>query len=140
MNESYQEQLRQEQRLRCFLFSFLTTYADANPFLEQIVQQVAPFLNEENQVWLEALVVQGQEIITETLIITRKILQEQTTSPLINVDQTEWHGVTVEAGSLPLWPTISPEDQAHLSKCLTLLREWHQDFILFLKEQKQDQK
>jgi protein involved in ribonucleotide reduction len=135
----YQETLRRHQQLRRFLFYFLTTYTDTSLFFEQVVQQVAPFLNEENQEWLEELIAQGQEIITEALVIARKILHEQEKIPTIDTYQPDHNGIFFEAGSLPLLPTTSTtsaKDQQRFSKCLALLREWYQDLITFLSAQK----
>jgi hypothetical protein len=139
----YQEKLRRYQQLRRFLFSFLTTYTDTNLFFEQIIQQIAPFLDEENQVWFEELIAQGQEIITEALMIARKILHESEKLPVIDIHQPDHNGIFFETGSLPLLPTTSTtsvEDQQRFSECLALLRDWYQDFITFLREQKQEQR
>lgn len=132
----YREKLHQYQNLRRFLFHFLTTYTDVTPFFDQLVLQVAPFLDEENQTWLKELLAQGQEMITEALIIARKILHEQETLPIIETYQVDHYGTIIETCPLPLLPIILPENQIHLFECLALLREWHQDLHTFLREQK----
>jgi hypothetical protein len=135
----YREKLRRQRQLQRFLLYFLTTHTDTSLFLEQVIQQVAPLLNEENRVWLEELISQGQEIISEALIISRKILHEQEKFPAIATYQSSHNDPFFEIGTPPLLPTIlttSVEDQQHFSRLLALLREWYQDLVTFLKEQR----
>lgn len=138
----YQEKLRRHRQLRRFLLYFITTYTDTSLFFEQVVQQVAPFLIEENRIWMEELISQGQEIIDKALIIAREILHEQEKIPAIGVCRPEHNDGFFEIGTLPPLPTTSTtsvDDQQHFSRLLTLLSEWYQELITFLREQSSEE-
>ena len=131
-----QGKLHQCDSLQRFLHHFLATYTGTAPFFEQIVLQVAPFLDKENQAYLEEFISEGQEIIIEAITVVQKLLQEQEPLPSMEIQQSDHIRALMETSPFPFSPMLSSEDQTHFSECLILLGEWHQDLLAFLKDQK----
>ena len=131
-DQVYHERLTHYRHLRHFLFWFLTTYVDAETFLNEVIRQWHPVFDEESTAWLEELITQGKVIIRETTTLARGILQAQEMIPVVDACEHDHYGNVIGTFSLPLLPIVSAEDEEELVECITMLQEWFHDIMLFL--------
>ena len=133
-NHAYQEMQVRYKEMRRFLFTFLTTYADTSLSLRRLAEQLYKLLDFDSRIRLDELVTQGTFLIEQATKHARTMLQDQASTPIVDVLKVGSEGNIIETFSLPLLPAVPHEDKEKLIELLEKLVQWYRDFTRFLKD------
>jgi hypothetical protein len=133
-NHAYQEMQAHYKEMRRFLFTFLTTYADTTLSLRRLGQQLNTLLDVNSRLRLDELVIQGISLIEQTTKHACSMLQDQASTPIVDVFKADSEGTIMEIFSLPLFPVVPHEEKEKLNELLEKLVHWYRDFTRFLQD------
>ena len=133
--QAYQEMQRRYREMRRLIFTFLTTYAEADPSLRHYAQRLHALLDDDSSLRLDQLIAHGLSIIHQATTHARTMLQDHARTPIVNAFKVDPDGNVIENFSLPLLPAVPREDKEQFFEYLRKLAQWHRDFTAFLKEQ-----
>jgi len=133
-NYAYQAMQAHYKTMRRFLFTFLTTYADATLPLRLLAEELSPLLDFDSCIRLDELVAWGSSLVDQATKHARAMLLYQAGTPIVDVFKADSDGNIQEAFSLPLLPVVPHADEEKLIGLLEQLVEWDRDFTRFLKD------
>ena len=133
-NHVYQAMQAHYKTMRRFLFTFLTTYADATHSLRLLAEQLSTLLEFDSYIRLDELITCGISLIEQATKHTRTMLQDQADTPIVDAFKVDPDGNIMETFSLPLLPVVPHEDEEKLIELLKKLVQWDRDFTRFLKD------
>lgn len=142
--DAWQEDVAQAQRLlleryrslRRGLFAFLEAYSDAEARFDQWALQVSSSLNVIACRQLELLLLQGKTLVSEATAQARKMIQEHSMAPVMDIVTIDARGEGTEIGTLPLFPVIPQEDREQFLASLRKLTEWYLTMAAFIDQLK----
>jgi len=135
LEQAHQEMLTRYRLMRQLLFRFLTDHADATTHLQQLAAGIHPRLDAASSAALDLLIEEGCTLIDEATVHAQAILQDQATTPIMNVVTIDAEGHATEVGSMPLFPIIPEEESEQFFASIDRLTLWYCDLAVFLKKQ-----
>jgi hypothetical protein len=118
--------LERYRLLRRYLFVFLNSYNDAETWLDRCALHFSCSLDVASSLQLEQLLSQGKTLISQATVQARKMVQEQTMAPVVDMITLDAVGAGTEIGTLPLFPVVPREDCEQLFVYMRRLAQWHQ--------------
>ncbi len=120
------------KRMRHFLFTFFTMFADADALFKRYADLSCQSLDFEAAAQLDALVHRGKKLLFLASTHARKVLQDQEGIP--TVDAVTMKDDSVETVSLPLLPAVPREDGELFIQHMEKLTAWFLNLTNFLDE------
>ncbi len=134
LEQAHQEMLTRYRQMRHLLFRFLTTYADAQTWFQQLAARMHGHLDAVASAALDALLTEGCALINEITVHVRAILQDQASMPIMDVVTLDTEGNATEVGTQPLFPVIPEQQEELFFAHIEQLTHWYRDFVLFVVE------
>jgi hypothetical protein len=137
--QAHQLLLKRYRSLRRYLFVFLNAYSDVETWLDHWALHLSTWLDNASARQLELLLSQGKILIGEATAQARKIVQEQTIAPVVDVIMLNAEGAGTEIGTLPLFPVVPREDCEQFFVSMRRLVQWYREMAAFMGNLKRSQ-
>ncbi len=145
--DAWQEDVAQAQQLlleryrslRRYLFGFLEAYSDAETWLDQWMLHLSSSLDIVSSRQIELLLSQGRTLIGEATTQARKMVQEQTIAPIMDLVTIDASGEVTEIRTLPLFPVVAREDREQFFASMRKLAQRYLDMAAFINKLKSSQ-
>jgi hypothetical protein len=131
-NLAYQEMQQRYKAMRQVLFTFLTTFADIDTFLQRYADVLSLMFDDESSLALTALIDHGRSLFHKAAAHARKMLHDQGELPIVDAIKVNAVGEVVETFSFPLFPLVSDQDSEQFFIYIRQLAQWYRDFAEFL--------
>ena len=131
-NLAYQEMQQRYKAMRQALFTFLTTFADIDTFLQRYADVLSLMFDDESSLALTALIDHGRSLFHKAAAHARKMLHDQGELPIVDAIKVNAVGEVVETFSFPLLPLVSDQDSEQFFIYIRLLIQWYRNFAEFL--------
>lgn len=130
--QAHQLLLERYRSLRKYLFAFLTSYSDAETWLNQWALHLSSSLDVTSSRQLELLLSQGKTLIGEATTRARQMVQEQAMAHVADMVTLDANGAGTEIGTLPLFPVVPREDREQFFASMRKLAQWDQEMAEFI--------
>jgi hypothetical protein len=134
VEQAHQLMLDRYSSLRRYLFEFLVSYSDAEPWLDQWALHLSASLDVTSFRQLELLLSQGKTLIGQAIAQARKMVQELAIAPMIDMVKIDTSGKLADTCSLPLFPVVPREDREQFFTYLSKFAQWCQGMAAFMDE------
>jgi hypothetical protein len=133
-NLAYQTMQCRYRTMRQALFTFLTTCADMDEFLQRYAAAMLPTLDDESALALATLVGRGRSLFQEATTHARKMVHEQGALPVVDAIKIDAQNNVIDTFSMPLLPIVSHEDSEHFFALMGQITAWTREERAFWAE------
>jgi len=133
-NLAYQTMQYRYKTMRQALFTFLTTCADIDAFLQRYAAAMLPTLDDESSLALGALLDRGRSLFQEATTHARKMVHEQEALPVVDAIKIDAQNNVIDTFSMPLLPILSHEDSEQFFALIGQLTAWMREEQAFWAE------
>ncbi len=134
LGQVYQEMQERYAATRQMLFSILTKTADLDTTFWPELEAKIGSLPSESQIQAAQLLDRGRVAYAELVTHTRRMLQIQQETLIVDGVKLDPDNTVVDTFSMPLLPSVSHEDSLRLTELLRQVATWHRSLSTLWNE------